>query len=481
MANRNSLQRWGVFINRLRRRALASSDADEALRLAAQYGFLRRLNSDGIYTDTEFEAALWERLRPSMPRLGAPSSNGVMHVLTETYDRGGHTKLALAWLRIRAGRDVQRVHVTRRLTLRSQNALDDAGVRYSVSVGTPTERLAQLMNACGEATTIVLHIHPEDIIGALAARAARDTGRRVLFLNHSDHLFSFGVGVSDCVLEVSGFGWLKTRAARGANRQSFIGIPLDASYTTSADTTLRSSSGPILTVGSTEKYRPNGHANFPEFINLLARRVDNDIHLIGPSGLEPWWTVLASEIRDRVIFHGPLPFDETRERVAECAAYVDSFPITGGTMFQQAFMSGAPVFGLTVGGGGYGLVDVRRSATLDDLVETITDAITNVQLYDAPLRARVAAEFSDRAISDRIETVLGGGTVSPPPDLLATAGDLGYFEADWRARGPFFAVLTDQIPRLPDRVRLLFSARMGHFSLAMARRRLFWFLLGHEQ
>jgi len=473
------LRRWKSFINRVRHRALAVNDADESLRLAAQYGFLRRLNNDGVYTDPEFEVTLWEHLAPRMPRLAARPTADVVHVLTEVSDFGGHTKLALAWLRLRARRDVQKVLVTRQSTPRFQQALDEIGVQRCVLTGTPAERLAQLIAGVDKATTIVLHIHPEDVVAALAARAAREAGRQVLFLNHADHLFSFGVSASDCLLEVSGFGWLKTRTARAAFRQSFVGIPLDTRDTASLDAEPRSPSGPILTVGSPQKYRPNGQANFPEFINRLARHVGNELHLIGPSGFEPWWDTLDIEIRNRIVFHGPLPFEETRARVAKCAAYVDSFPMTGGTMFQQAFMSGAPSFGLKTAVGGYGLVDVLRLATISDLVEAVADAVTNANICDTSLRERIAAEFSDSTISDRIQIAIDGGSVPPPPDMLATAGDLDYFEAEWRTNGPIIAFLPDQMPRPLDRVMFLAgAARMGRFTLAMGRRRLAQFMMG---
>jgi hypothetical protein len=167
-----------------------------------------------------------------------------------------------------------------------------------------------------------------------------------------------------------------------------------------------------------------------------------------------------------------------------CSAYVDSFPMTGGTAFQEAFMLGAPSFGLQIGGGGYGLVDVLRSATIDDLVVKISaivdQTVPNRDAQDATsLRVRIRNQFSGAAVSARISAAADGACVPILPDLLAAAGDLAHFESAWRAEGPAFAVVTAELPSLGARVRLLAaSAAVARSRIAMSRLKLLRFTLG---
>jgi hypothetical protein len=480
--------KWNSFIARVRTLALNASSDDDALRMAIQYGFLRRLNHDGVYEDEVFEAALYKRLSN---RLSAPQTHRggtVLHVLTRP-EAGGHTRLALEWLRIRKGVDDQSVIFTRDTDVRTIEALNAAAIPFQLAAGTPMARLVDLSARFCATGTVVLHIHPEDCIAALAARHAREAGTRVLFVNHADHVFSFGTGSADTVLEVSGFGWLTTARKRNAGRQSFLGIPLPIGHCTDdfpaePDSARRDPGAPVLSVGAPVKYRPAGGISYSAFLNALVEAIPNEIHLVGPNGSEPWWRELGELAQRRIRFLGLRSQEETRRHMRGCIAYVDSFPMTGGTAFQEAFMLGAPSFGLQVGGGGYGLVDALRSASVDDLVISIATAVGNtVTGQDQPgatsLRAQIRSQFSDAAISARMSAAAEGACVPVLSDLLAAAGDLSHFESAWQAGGPALAVVPSEVPGIGLRIRLLAAfAAVARGHIAMSRLKLLRFAFG---
>lgn len=480
---------WTTFISRVRHLALEASSLDDAFRLGCQYGLLRRCNHDGTYEDVAFEEALFARIADSLPNGPTTPRPEVLHIFTETYPVGGHTRLALEWIRIRQGKERQSVLFTRAAHPMTVQALGRMAIPHYVATGRPMERLAHILQHVGGARTIILHIHPEDCIAAMAARLLHACGARVLFVNHADHVFSFGMSAASAVLEVSGFGWAMTERKRRAASQSFLGIPLPegssspiASQNTRA--TPRDLAGPVLSVGAPLKYRPGGGMSFADLLNRLTAAVDHEFHLIGPDGTEDWWRDLTDRARQKVRFFGPLPLEEARRRMRECAAYVDSFPMPGGSAFQEAFMLGAPSFGLLVGAGGYGLVDCLRSRTLDDLVAALAVLLdagepATGREGDDQLRARILDEFSDAAMSRRIAAALAGEGVPLPSELADAAGDLAHFESAWLEQGPELVVVQSEIPGIAPRAALLWAmaaCKGGH--IGMSRKALLKFAAG---
>jgi hypothetical protein len=482
--------KWHAFIAHIRGLALGAPSLDDALRMATQYGLLRRLNHDGVYHDDALEQALFARVLDRLPAAKALPGLQVLHVLTATSPFGGHTRLALAWLRIRRSLDQQAVVFTRHSDPVTLAALDGMAIPWLCVTGTPMMRLAAIAQQFGSCRIIVLHLHPEDCIGAMAAHYFRARGARVLFVNHADHAFTFGASAAHSVLEISGFGWLTTGRKRQAQTQSFLGIPLpegvqSAAMPADAAHGSQDRTGPVLSVGAPFKYRPSGGADFAHFLNRLAAAIPNALHLIGPDGTEPWWQALLPPVRARVQFLGLRPPGEVRQRIQSCAAYIDSFPLTGGSAFQEAFMLGAPAFGLRCGIGGYGLVDRLRSDTIGQLVEQIAEALADpasahaLHQRDHLLRQQIWAEFSDAAISARIDRAVAGESAPLPHDLAATAGDLDYFETVWQRQGPSLAIEPCEVPGLHLRLRLLaaFAACRGA-RIATGRSKLARFALG---
>lgn len=462
---------------------------DDAITLGAHYGFLRRINSDGVYHDSAFEQALLTSLAAPHPATGDQIGAEVLHVLTKTSPYGGHTRLALEWIRIRTGKERQAVIFTRAADPVTTAALDGMGIAWHRLIGTPTARLSDLMQRHASATTVVLHIHPEDCLGALAAHCLRERGARILFLNHADHLFTFGMSAADTVLEVSGFGWRTTQSKREPAKQSFLGIPLPASgaglgHRSDAAPEAPRRHAPVLSVGAPFKYDPAAGFDFADFLNKLTSSIANEFHLVGPDGTEPWWRTLDDRARKQVRFFGSLPLDAVRQRMQTCAAYVDSFPLTGGTAFQEAFVLGARAFGLKIGAGGYGLVDALRSNNVDSLIAEIADALGQEPTGDHAeeeqlLRQRIVEEFCDSAISARIDIALAGGTVAIPDEMYDAAGDLDHCEKDWRDLGPALAVLPGELPSLWPRTRLLMAmAACSGGRIEMSRRALIEFAAG---
>jgi len=319
---------------------------------------------------------------------------------------------------------------------------------------------------------------------ALAARVLRDEGHHVVFVNHADHVFGFGHGAADVVAEVSGFGWKLTAERRTARAQHFLGIPVPPPPApVPADETQRAIvTGPVLSIGAGRKYRPDNEVSFPAFLMALMVRTDRPVELVGPNSKEPWWQPVKARFGSRLRLRGRLSFEQTRERLASAACYVDSFPVTGGTALTQGLMAGKAVFAPPFSAGGYSLADVLRSASVAAMTDEIIKFLETGEepASQALVRKRIENEFGKEGISNRIILLETGSFKPPPEELLADGLDLRYHVDAWYRSGePTFSWPPQAKPGLLTRVvlcvHMLKSARFRRPKLQKVLR---WGLIG---
>lgn len=323
--------------------------------------------------DPELEAALTERFLGLSPLADPEPVVDDLHIASAIYDFGGHTKLleALAEVGASNGR-TQRIVLTRNGVEHICDQIKKKDIPVDILKGGEVERARQAYIAGLTAHCVTLHIHPDDIGGAIAAHALRRSGVRVLFVNHSDHSFSFGTGAANVVLEISGAGWALTHRLRPHEAQSFLGIPIRPLFQSPEPGREKI----IATVGSSWKYRPKkGMPSFQKIAGEILDRCPAQLAVVGTDGSEPWWDELKAVHSDRVIFHGRKSFQEAVEILRHAACYIDSVPAIGGTIFSEAAMSGLPVFGLSAGAGGYSVIDAIRYSNHKEMIQAISRQI----------------------------------------------------------------------------------------------------------
>lgn len=474
----------------IRRAALRTLNPNQALTSAELLGLLNWHNNDGLLSEEAVEAELHARHGAAIAASAPPQRHARvnwLHVISEALPFGGHTRLLemLLGAQARAGKRVA-VAVTRSGDPGFREAVAQAGATLHLLDGTRAERVSALIALGRTAERIVLHIHPDDAGAALAARLLRSEGREVLFVNHADHAFSYGPGAADVCLEVSGFGWRLSAARRAIHAQHFLGIPVEESARSvpEPDQNDRPPQGPVFSMGNGQKYQPANAYDFPAFVSHLLDRTDAEMEIVGPSPSKPWWTETLERHGDRIRLLGPRPYKETSARLAVAAAYVDSFPMNGGTAFPQALMAGKTVFGPGADHGGYSLADTLLSPT----VEAMTEALIAFLRTGAPpkhegkVRRSIAEEFNADAIAARLEAAAEGDLRSPPPELMAAPRRLDHFVDVWRADGrvTFDLAAANGLPG-QDRLALAWACRSRPLGLKGAGRKtvLLWALRGH--
>lgn len=464
-------------VRSFRQAALNAHDTNDTLGLAALYGYLLRINSTKMHADDGLETALLGKMPANIP--GKPSTDctrfDCLHIVTDALDYGGHTPILKRWLEARSGNQHSHVVVVQSATSTFSSFVGQLGLTLNVLNGDLSSKFTELVRLGRMSKHVVLHLSPEDIVSALAARRLKQEGVQVLFVNHADHIFAYGRSAANTVLEVSSYGWRMTEKHSPGLRQAFLGIPMaPAPEPDRKPASEQPGGGPILSIGAAGKFEPSNGVSFVEFLNLLTAEVSNDVTLIGPTGAEIWWRTLTPLARQKIRFMGTVPQRVADEELMAASCLIESFPIGGGSVLTQALLANIPVHGLEIPITGYGFAEFLRSPSPAELVAAIKESLARRAPSPSQMDAKrlAIANQCPPGFVRIVEDILGGSLRQPPIQLTAKKVDLRYYETQWLERGTVFLAIPNWA-RVPakQRLRLLFwylTSRRA--TLAMGRK-----------
>lgn len=422
--------------------SLSMKNFNDALVCASLYGRLHWDNISGYFGDDEFERMLFEKWEEQFHHGPQASYRNEQkgkwcHILTQAYPTGGHSRLFRRLSNGLADRDIeQSLIIARKSSRKVLKSLPSYFTSTTVLFGNAASRARATYAQARKADVVLLHNHPDDIGTALAARALQRDGTQVLFVNHADHVFSFGVGACDLVLEICATGWKTTLERRAPKAQSFMGIPM-TSASVKAPERQSDRSGPILSIGGPGKYRPSSKLSFPNFLAELLEAVPNDVVLIGPSPREEWWRPLLEKFPLRIHLLGIQPPEVLEKEYRRASCYVDSFPMDGGTVFTEAVLSGLPSFSLNSEAAlGISPADALRCTGPKELVSALASFL-NGGTYPFEIEAvreLIEKDFTNEATVERVIRAAHGDAV-PLPDYLIKLGNRSpdYNAVNWHA------------------------------------------------
>lgn len=425
------------FVRGVEAQMLASNDPDLTFNLGE---FLARVlveNTCGIYRCDAIEQAIVKFM--GVPGALPPHEGSrSLHVFTETYSFGGHTRLVRLLLEASDGDD--QIFVGGRTS--AAEAAKHLGVDPARIVKiVADDAKAQIVAAArtiARFDRVYLSIHPADVKTASAVLLAKTMRPeiKVGFINHADHIFSTGLAAADYVFEISSYGW-HLRVARGiADRASFVGIPIRRNAARPAAAAPKPYA---LSAGGGYKYRPQPGASLPDVMNLLlAELPELTVELIGPRAKDRWWRALKNKYGDRILFFDPMPYERYLARLTSCAFYIDSFPTAGGTAFPEALISGINVIGMKGGTWGYSCADALRVDGLSAFLTTAKSLWRNepVALAAQERVRELAIDFhSPRGVAARIKETMETGALHELPQILDKMGRPPLlWEVNWNTR-----------------------------------------------
>lgn len=346
-------------LQRRRKRLNPGQVVDEVERVA-KFAFLQH---PGLFADGRVENALLdfnehiagkENSCPAINCFERRDHPRVLHVASELYRVGGHSRVLARWIH----RDLTSHHcvvLTRQLgdvpplmaaTCRQHGAELINLPRDKSKV----ERAARLRRLAKQADRVVLHHHPDDAIPVLAF--ATKGGPPVAFFNHAHFWYSLGGAVADITLNTLPFFARLTERFRFPRAvATFAGMPWYSERTVidknqaKRDLGLDPSIPVLLTIGSEHYFGPAlGYNFFSTLQKVLAAREKLLVLVIGPS---PQTVFLPQNVVQdaRVRFLGyvadPVPYYHAADiclesfpfpslgAFVEAVAYGAAFPIPG--------------------------------------------------------------------------------------------------------------------------------------------------------
>lgn len=427
----------GRFVDVVKKGCLSADDNASAVSLAEEYGHLLWRNPLGVYRDDTIENELIRRFKKlvTFGDAGCTTEN-ILHVISGPYSSGGHTRLLERLASILP--DSSDVLVTR------PYSTDIGALRLSdgIKVICRNEQysIAEMAGIIACYKTVVMYIHPDDISAAVSIGLVRqEKGLRVIFVNHADHAFSYGLQFADIVAEVSSFGMALSREKRFVP-SSFLGIPLEMAGLSA----LASHEGQSLNIfsgGSPAKYKPSNGYSFPALAIQILREIPTaKITVIGPIFKNYWWWLPKILFPRRLTTCPVLPYEKYKSLVARSDVYIDSLPMAGGTALPEARSQGLPVTGIFTGAIGYTPFD---STKFDNIGQLITEL---KKMSHRAANMITERNSSDRLISEarqwhgmdavegRFKSMLEGNCVYSC-ERPAHWHDIAFYEIQWREAG----------------------------------------------
>lgn len=347
-------------------------------------------------------AAPWPRRAPER----------ILHVLTEAYQVGGHTRLVWRWIEQDPGR-THSIALTRQRRRELPAALETAVARAGGRIDRVdaasrdlVKVAAALRAAACRADLVVLHVHPDDVVPTIAFADRRGLPP-VALLNHADHVFWLGVRTTDLFIDLRASGAALSAERRGVapGTSCLAPLPLDPVERTMSREEAKRALGiaperlVLLSVASEYKYTPIGALDFAAaVVPLVAARPAAEMLVVGPSP-QGRWAEIARETGGRIRALGVQSELATLWQAAD--VYVDSFPFTSRTSWFEAALFGTPVLGLAWRGVGADVLFADDPGVPDELVAA-TDrdefAARLARLMDDPGERRARGERVARDI-----------------------------------------------------------------------------------
>ncbi|APC41618.1 glycosyltransferase family protein [Clostridium estertheticum] len=278
----------------------------------------------------------------------------VLHVLSEGYPTGGHTRLLSNWIEADAD-SIHSLVTTWQIETTPQWVLEKiekaGGWTYSLAdVGNKyVDRAAKLRKLAYEwADIVVLHMHMMDPIPVMAFGV--EGGPPIIYMNHGDHCFWLGASIADLVVDMRTSGQELTLSRRSCINSCILPIPLQTKKTFDRNIirqkyNIGEKETVILTIASNYKFRSINDNNYINILKQVVDKTDNcRAYIIGPTD-EGKWHDIGVETNGKIKALGLLTEIEDFYKIAD--VYLDCFMMGSMTSLLDAAIYGLYIIKFT--------------------------------------------------------------------------------------------------------------------------------------
>jgi len=368
------------------KRLIFNSDIYKSMELAIS--FIGDINASDYYdlNVTDIERALIEKFNETnsmLVEVKVKDYDSALFVISEGYTTGGHTRLMENLSQMTPNKPT--VLITRpteqSVITRFENYFEQIITCFKGNNNDDVNYINSLAKEIVKYNKVILNTHPDDLHTVIACDIAKRLNKelKIYFVNHADHIATYGVTVSDIWYEISLSGQQldKYRGILPHTQISFLGIPINkpkSSFFKIANYNHNPNGNIFLTAASSNKYELEGDKIMTPLLDkILTMNSKHQVSIIS-SGIEfnPFFKKLKKKYPNRVRFHSSLPYNEYIKLSEDTDFYIDSYPMPGGTAFVEQFLHGKPCIGLQTKFYGYTPLDFVKRNTVDEALELLT-------------------------------------------------------------------------------------------------------------
>ncbi|NHO16515.1 glycosyltransferase [Acetobacter peroxydans] len=248
----------------------------------------------GVYRSQYLERLLLN-MADQLARKKTSTRRGVLHVMTQAYQSGGHTRVVERWINHDSHHCRHSVFLTGQGKLPIPQKIPTLTRASGGQVFRPSRytslvsKALTLQKVAQEYDFVVLHTHMQDPIATLAL-GAQNFAASVIYYNHADHRFSLGMGAASVVAETRSWGKNISSLKRGITESVVLGIPLQKdmaghyrkNFSTRAKLNISAASKVIFSAASEHKFIPFQEFNFLHAaVKILLQQPTAHLLLVG--------------------------------------------------------------------------------------------------------------------------------------------------------------------------------------------------------
>ena len=294
-------------------------------------------------------------------KISVPSANKdkrrVLHVMSQVYSGGGHTRVVVNWIRNTRETSVHGLITTAQaepLPEDLASVIEESEGWYQPlpSFTNLLEKAFLLRQASRDwADLVVIHTHPFDALPTVAF--GETGGPPVIFMNHADHVFWLGSSVADIVADWRLVGQKITLTRRGVKNSKILPLPITKRESSFNRESIRKNLGisdeQIVLFSATAEYKFTPFGGY-DFVASLTETLKKNPYalliVVGGPRLHGRWAQASKSTNGRIKAMGSVNESDLADFYTCADIYVDSFPAGSATSVLEAGIQGLPVVSL---------------------------------------------------------------------------------------------------------------------------------------
>ncbi|MBQ4790749.1 hypothetical protein F9U39_15065 [Pectobacterium versatile] len=369
------------FIKKIISNIIKSNSLNNALQKSQRLGNLLWDNNIGIYNLNELENLLSERYIEEMcskevDDLSITTTDGEIFIVSQPYFTGGHTRLMerlSSFLEKKPDLLITR-NVNDDMLIRMNDFFNNVFLYPEKTFPDDKKRIFEYVKTIINYKNVILNIHPDDIHAVIACSLVKKikSSIKFFFVNHADHVFSYGSSIADVWFELSEFGRRVDSLRHLTAKKSFLGIPLESislkneqghAYQNIRDGDI------FLTSAASYKYNTIKGESFRKVTSHVIKKYPKSkIYILGCDLIkDPWWIIEKIKYRERIELIENVSYDNYLKITKDASIYIDSYPIPGGTTFSEQYFSNKICTGLISPLQGYSPIELLKEKNINDI------------------------------------------------------------------------------------------------------------------